>query len=169
MVRRVLRSWLKKGAGDQAARASRGCAARPGVAPGGARRGRHPLQGAAVGRASPAPAAGRSGLGRPVLAPAPDLSHPTAPGGIWFCRYARSCATPATSGNLAPPSSGPSCWLGTWWVCRRDNLRLDQWGRRESYRLCQTCGLIFSLANREPDARFCCPGHVRHGAQTMTG
>jgi hypothetical protein len=45
------------------------------------------------------------------------------------------------------------------------NIALDlvaDWtrGRRESYRQCP-CGLIFSLANREPDARFCCPGHAR--------
>jgi hypothetical protein len=42
-------------------------------------------------------------------------------------------------------------------------------GQRESYRACQTCGLIFSVANPDPDARFCCPGHARRWAQTMTG
>jgi hypothetical protein len=29
-------------------------------------------------------------------------------------------------------------------------------------------GLIFSLAKREPDARFCCPGHARRWAESVS-
>ena len=39
--------------------------------------------------------------------------------------------------------------------------------QRETYRQ-GPCGLIFSLGNREPDARFCWPGHARQWAQSVS-